>query len=392
MSFGFDLVATDGRARAGRLTTPHGVVQTPVFMPVGTQGAVKALTQHQLTEAGARIILGNTYHLHLRPGEDLIARRGGLHRFIGWDGAILTDSGGYQVFSLEGRRRITEAGVHFQSHLDGSARFLSPESAVDIQASLGSDIAMVFDECLAYPATPAAVAASVQLTLGWARRGRDRMLALRAGAASAGPDGQMLPPSPLVNVGQAQFGIVQGGVIPEQRDVSAAGTVAIGFEAYAVGGLSVGEPIALMYDIVEQTVGWLPADRPRYLMGVGTPADLMQAVARGVDMFDCVMPTRNARNGQLFTRSGKLNVKNAQYAEDDRPVDEACRCYTCRTASRAYLRHLYVAGEMSAAILNTIHNIQFYLDTMEAIREAICFGRFLAFRESFLDRYDRGMP
>jgi len=392
MSFGFDLVATDGRARAGRLTTPHGVVQTPVFMPVGTQGAVKALTQLHLTEAGARIILGNTYHLHLRPGEDLIARRGGLHCFIGWDGAILTDSGGYQVFSLEGRRRIADAGVHFQSHLDGSARFISPESAVDIQASLGSDIAMVFDECLAYPAEPAAVAASVQLTLGWARRGRDRMLALRAGAASPGPDGQMLPPSPLVNVGQAQFGIVQGGVIPEQREVSAAGTVAIGFEAYALGGLSVGEPIALMYDIVEQTVGWLPADRPRYLMGVGTPADLVQAVDRGVDMFDCVLPTRNARNGQLFTRRGKLNIKNTQYAEDDRPVDEACRCYTCRTASRAYLRHLYVAGEMSAAILNTIHNIQFYLDTMEAIREAICFGRFAAFREGFLDRYERGMP
>jgi len=392
MSFGFDLVATDGRARSGRLTTPHGVIETPVFMPVGTQGAVKALTQQHLSEAGAKIILGNTYHLHLRPGDDLIARRGGLHRFIGWDGAILTDSGGYQVFSLEGRRRITDAGVHFKSHLDGSARFLSPESAVDIQASLGSDIAMVFDECLAYPAEPAAVAASVQLTRGWAQRGRDRMLALRAGAASPGPDGQMLPPSALVNASQAQFGIVQGGVIPEQREVSAVSTVAIGFEAYAIGGLSVGEPIALMYDIVEQTTGWLPVDRPRYLMGVGTPADLVQAVARGVDMFDCVLPTRNARNGQLFTRSGKLNIKNAQHAEDDRPVDEACRCYTCRTASRAYLRHLYAAGEMSAAILNTIHNIQFYLDTMEAIREAICFGRFAAFRESFLDRYERGMP
>jgi queuine tRNA-ribosyltransferase len=251
---------------------------------------------------------------------------------------------------------------------------------------------MVFDECLAHPAEPASVAASVELTLCWARRGRARMLALRAGAASPGADGQMLPPSPLVNAGQAQFGIVQGGVIPEQREVSAAGTVAIGFEAYAIGGLSVGEPVALMYDIVEQTTGWLPADRPRYLMGVGTPADLVQAVARGVDMFDCVLPTRNARNGQLFTSSGKLNIKNAQYAEDDRPIDTACRCYTCRTASRAYLRHLYVAGEMSAAILNTIHNIQFYLDTMEAIREAICFGRFAAFRESFLDRYERGTP
>jgi queuine tRNA-ribosyltransferase len=392
MSFGFDLLATDGRARSGRLTTPHGFIQTPVFMPVGTQGAVKALTQQHLTQAGARIILGNTYHLHLRPGEDLIARRGGLHRFIGWDGAILTDSGGYQVFSLESRRHVTDAGVHFKSHLDGSARFLSPESAVDIQASLGSDIAMVFDECLAYPAEPAVVAASVDRTRCWARRGRDRMLALRAGAASCGPDGQALPPSALINAGQAQFGIVQGGLIAQQREVSAVGTIAIGFEGYAIGGLSVGEPIGLMYDIVEQTTGWLPADQPRYLMGVGTPADLVQAVARGVDMFDCVLPTRNARNGQLFTGGGKLNIKNAQYAEDDRPVDESCRCYTCRTASRAYLRHLFVAGEMSAAILNTIHNIQFYLDTMEAIREAICFGRFAAFREGFLDRYDRGTP
>ena len=361
-------------------------------MPVGTQGAVKALTQQHLTDAGAQVILGNTYHLHLRPGEDLIARKGGLHRFIGWDGAVLTDSGGYQVFSLEGRRRITDAGVHFQSHLDGSARFLSPESAVDIQAALGSDIAMVFDECLAYPADPAAVAASVDLTLRWARRGRARMLALRAGAASADPDGRDVAPVPMVNPGQAQFGIVQGGVVPEQRERSAAGTVAIGFEAYAIGGLSVGEPNALMYDIVDQTAGWLPLDRPRYLMGVGTPVDLIESVARGIDMFDCVLPTRNARNGQLFTLDGKLNIKNAQYADDDRPVDPACRCYTCRTASRAYLRHLYVAGEMSAAILNTIHNIQFYLDTMRAIREAICFGRFAAFREGFLDRYEHGTP
>jgi queuine tRNA-ribosyltransferase len=392
MSFGFDLVATDGRARAGRLTTPHGVIDTPVFMPVGTQGAVKAVTHQQVAEAGARIILGNTYHLHLRPGEDLIGRKGGLHRFIGWEGAILTDSGGYQVFSLEGRRRITEQGVHFQSHLDGSARFLSPESAVDIQAALGSDIAMVFDECLAYPAESSKVAASVDLTLRWARRGRARMLALRAGADSPGSDGTRLPPAPLVTPGQAQFGIVQGGVIPELRAVSAEGTVAIGFEAYAIGGLSVGEPIPLMYDIVDQTTVWLPADRPRYLMGVGTPVDLVEGVARGIDMFDCVLPTRNARNGQLFTRDGKLNIKNRQHAQDDRPLDPECRCYTCRTSSRAYLRHLCVAGEMSAAILNTIHNIQFYLDTMQAIREAICFGRFAAFREVFLDRYERGTP
>jgi queuine tRNA-ribosyltransferase len=389
MSFGFELLSTDGAARCGRMTTAHGTIETPVFMPVGTQGAVKALTQQQLAEAGARIILGNTYHLHLRPGEETIARRGGLHRFIGWPGAVLTDSGGYQVFSLEARRRVTEAGVHFKSHLDGSARFLSPESAVDIQAALGSDIAMVFDECLSYPADLAAVRASVDLTLRWARRGRARMLALRSGESSAGPDGTALPPRPLVTPAQAQFGIVQGGVVPELRRQSAEATRAIGFEAYAIGGLSVGEPIPLMYDIVAETTAWLPADRPRYLMGVGTPADLLECVARGVDMFDCVLPTRNARNGQLFTRDGRINIKNAQYAEDDRPLDEACRCYTCRTASRAYLRHLYLAGEMTAATLNTLHNIQFYLDTMEAIREAIHFGRFQAFRQGFLERYDR---
>ena len=388
----FEIVAVDGRARRGRLDTPHGPIDTPVFMPVGTQGAVKALTHQQLAEAGARLILGNTYHLHLRPGESLIAARGGLHRFVGWPGAMLTDSGGYQVFSLEGRRRVTEAGVHFQSHLDGSPRFLSPESAVDIQAALGADIAMAFDECLAYPADAAAVRASTERTARWAARARARMLALRAGEASAGPDGAPLPPARLVTAGQAQFGIVQGGVLPGMREWSASATTAIGFDAYAIGGLSVGEPIPLMYDIVEQTTPWLPEHRPRYLMGVGTPADLVECVARGVDMFDCVLPTRNARNGQLFTRDGRINIKNAQYVADDRPVDRQCGCYTCRTHSRAYLRHLFVAGEMTAAILNTLHNVQFYLDTMEAIREAICFGRFAAFRQGFLERYDRAAP
>ena len=266
MSFGFDLVATDGRARSGRLTTSHGVIETPVFMPVGTQGAVKALTQEHLADAGARIILGNTYHLHLRPGEDLIARKGGLHRFIGWDGALLTDSGGYQVFSLEGRRRITDAGVHFQSHLDGSARFLSPESAVDIQAALGSDIAMVFDECLAYPAEPPAVAASVDLTL---RNGPGVGAPACWPSALASPrlvlTDSLLPPSPLVTPAQAQFGIVQGGVVPELREVSAAGTVAVGFEAYAIGGLSVGEPIPLMYRH-RRSDRWMAAGRSAALL------------------------------------------------------------------------------------------------------------------------------
>jgi queuine tRNA-ribosyltransferase len=389
MSVAFTLLATDGAARRGQLTTPHGVVETPVFMPVGTQGAVKALTHRQLQEAGAGIILGNTYHLLLRPGHELVARRGGLHRFIGWDRALLTDSGGYQVFSLEARRTVTEAGVHFRSHLDGSARFLSAERATDIQAALGSDIAMMFDECLSYPADKPAVAASMAMTLRWARRSRDRMQALRAGETSAGEDGTPLAPVALVTPAQAQFGIVQGGVFTDLREESAAGTVDVGFDGYALGGLSVGEPPEVMYEVVEHTTARLPADRPRYLMGVGTPADLVEAVARGVDMFDCVLPTRNARNGQLFTRHGRLNIKNAQYAEDDRPIDEACRCYTCRTASRAYLRHLFVAGEMTAATLNSLHNIQFYLDTMEAIREAISFGRFTQFRQDFHRISDR---
>jgi queuine tRNA-ribosyltransferase len=388
----FRLRATDGAARRGVLLTSHGAVETPVFMPVGTQGAVKALTHQHVREAGAQIVLANTYHLHLRPGEALVARFGGLHRFIGWEGAILTDSGGYQVFSLEGRRTVSEAGVRFRSHLDGSARLLTPESVVDVQAALGSDVAMTFDECLSYPADRAAVRASVGLTLRWARRARERFLALRAGDASGGPGGERLPPVPLVNPGQLQFGIVQGGVEPDLRAESAEGTVAVGFDAYAIGGLSVGEPIDVMYDVVAHTAARLPADRPRYLMGVGTPADLVECVARGIDMFDCVLPTRNARNGQLFTRTGRVNIRNARYADDPRPVDEACRCYTCRTASRAYLRHLYVAGEMTAGTLNTLHNVQFYLDTMEAIREAIGFGRFEEFRQTFHRAYGRSAP
>jgi queuine tRNA-ribosyltransferase len=385
----FELLATDGAARRGRLHTAHGIIDTPVFMPVGTQGAVKALTHQQLLEAGAHIILGNTYHLHLRPGEALVARRGGLHRFIGWDRAILTDSGGYQVFSLAARRKISEAGAHFKSHLDGSARFLSPESAVDVQAALGADIAMVLDECLAWPASEADVRASMDLTLRWAKRARTRMLALREGRPSSTIDGQPLDPVPLVTPTQAQFGIIQGGTYASLRTASAQGTIDVGFDAYAIGGLSVGEPADVMYAMVEHTAALLPVDRPRYLMGVGTPTDLVEAVARGIDMFDCVLPTRNARNGQLFTRTGKINIRNARYAEDESPVDAACKCYTCRTFSRAYLRHLHVSGEMTASTLNSLHNVQFYLDTMEAIREAISFGRFEGFRQDFHRSCDR---
>lgn len=362
----FTLTHTDGAARRGLVTTAHGVIQTPAFMPVGTHGAVKALTPQHLEDVGAEIILGNTYHLYLRPGDELIARRGGLHKFIGWDRPILTDSGGYQVFSLSDRRKVEELGVHFRSHHDGSAHLLTPEKAVEIQANLGSDIAMVLDECPALPSTVEIIDASLQLTARWARRCRTRFLELKD-----------------TGKGHAQFGIVQGGTFPELRQKSAELTVSIGFDGYAIGGLSVGEPNETMYQVVEQTTPFLPANQPRYLMGVGTPIDLVEAVARGIDMFDCVMPTRNARNGQLFTSEGPLNIKNAQFAEDDRPVDPACGCYTCRRFSRAYLRHLFMAGEMTGGTLNTLHNLSFYLDTMRRIREAIAFGKFEDFRQGF---------
>jgi queuine tRNA-ribosyltransferase len=383
--FRFTLCATDGRARLGEIETPHGLVHTPAFMPVGTQGAVKGALHRDVAESGAEIILGNTYHLYLRPGDELIARRGGLHRFIGWNGPILTDSGGFQVFSLAERRVISEDGVEFQSHLDGSRHQLTPEGTVDIQARLGSDIAMVLDECLAYPSTREATAESMLRSMRWATRCRARLQELRrAGRLKAAPTVDMAPTVTISNSGQAQFGIVQGGVFPDLRHESVERTVAIGFEGFAIGGLSVGEPIDLMYSIVEETARELPADRPRYLMGAGTPEDLVECVARGIDMFDCVLPTRNARNGQLFTSRGRINIKNAKYAEDDGPIDPACRCYTCTHHSRAYLRHLHLAGEMTGGALNTLHNLAFYLDTMKGIREAIKLGIFDSFRQEFL--------
>jgi queuine tRNA-ribosyltransferase len=373
--FDFSLRATDGAARLGEFRTLHGAVQTPAFMPVGTQGSVKAMRHRDVEEAGAQIILGNTYHLYLRPGDELIARRGGLHRFIGWPHPILTDSGGYQVFSLAERRKIDEQGAEFRSHLDGSLHLLTPEKATDVQARLGSDIAMVLDECLGYPATREAAALSMERSIRWAGRCRTRLGEIRSGA---GRD------VGATNPGQAQFGIVQGGVFQELRNASADATVEIGFEGYAIGGLSVGEPIDLMYSVVGDTARRLPDAQPRYLMGTGTPEDLVECVARGVDMFDCVLPTRNARNGQLFTSQGRLNIKNARYAEDERPVDPACSCYTCRTHSRAYLRHLYLAAEMTAGALNTLHNLSFYLDTMRRIRDAISLRTFDTFRQEFL--------
>jgi queuine tRNA-ribosyltransferase len=348
------------------MQTGHGAVHTPAFMPVGTQGAVKAVTHRDLQELGVEIILANTYHLYLRPGDERIARLGGLHRFIGWDKPILTDSGGYQIFSLAARRTISEEGARFRSHLDGTEHLLSPERAVDIQARLGSDIAMALDECLAYPASHAEARESVALTLRWGRRGRERFLQLQHQGLQ-----------------QVQFGIIQGGTFPDLRQVSVEGALETEFDAYAIGGLSVGEPVSAMYDVTESTARLLPVDRPRYLMGTGTPLDLVESVARGMDLFDCVLPTRNARNGQLFTRLGRLNIKNAEFADDRRPVDDACGCYTCRQFTRAYLRHLFHAGEMTSATLNTLHNLRFYLDTMHRIREAIVFGSLEEVRQEY---------
>ena len=374
MPFTFSLRAIHGDARLGELQTPHGVVQTPAFMPVGTQGVVKATRHREMEEVGAEIILANTYHLMLRPGDELIARRGGLHRFIGWNRPILTDSGGFQVFSLAERRAVTDEGVEFQSHLDGSRHLLTPERATDIQARLGSDVAMMLDECVALPATRDEAADAMRRSVAWARRCRQRLTELRAAPRDV----------IVTNAGQAQFGIVQGGLFQDLRDESAGATVAVGFDGYAIGGLSVGEPVDQMYEVAAGTARRLPSGQPRYLMGVGTPLDLVECVSRGIDMFDCVLPTRNARNGQLFTSEGRINIKNARYAEDDGPLDPQCGCYTCRHHSRAYLRHLFMAGEMTAGVLNTLHNLSFYLDTMRRIRDAIVFRTFDKFRQEFL--------
>jgi len=381
-AFHFRVLHRDGLARRGELTTPHGIIQTPAFMPVGTRGAVKAITHRDLEDLGAEIILGNTYHLYLKPGDGLIARAGGLHRFIGWDRPILTDSGGYQVFSLAALRRIDEEGAEFRSHIDGSLHLLTPERATDIQAQLGSDIAMVLDECIASPAGPGPAREAMERSVRWAQRARTRQLQLRHDPASA-------PGVLITNPGQAQFGIIQGGIYPDLRAESVKATVEIGFEAYAIGGLSVGEPVDVMYEVVGHTAPQLPEDRPRYLMGTGMPDDLIECVARGIDMFDCVLPTRNARNGQLLTRRGPIVIKNARYAEDFSPPDPECGCYTCRHFSRAYLRHLFIAGEMSGATLNSVHNLYFYLDTMRRIREAIVFGSFEKLRQEFHQTFSR---
>jgi len=382
------------------MATPHGVVQTPAFMPVGTRGAVKAVTARDVEDLGAEIILGNTYHLYLKPGDSVIARCGGLHKFIGWARPILTDSGGYQIFSLAAMRRIDDEGATFRSHLDGSLHLLTPERAVDIQAQLGSDIAMVLDECVgtiqgfdsgdggsdagrSVPQISTDVSRiAMERSAEWARRARRRHLQLREDPVSA-------PEVIVTNSGQAQFGIIQGGTDPLLRTESVQRTIDVGFEAYAIGGLSVGEPIEVMYDVVAHTAPLLPDDRPRYLMGTGMPDDLVECVARGIDLFDCVLPTRNARNGQLLTSRGPLVIKNARYAEDMSPPDPDCGCYTCRHFSRAYLRHLFVVGEMTSATLNSLHNLHFYLDTMRRIREAIVFGSFEKLRREFHQTFSR---
>jgi queuine tRNA-ribosyltransferase len=365
------------QARAGRIKTAHGEIETPVFMPVGTAGTVKALTQEMLERLDARVILGNTYHLFLRPGHETIFDLGGLRKFISWDRAILTDSGGFQVFSLGDLRKIREEGVEFRSHLDGSKQFLSPEVSMRIQHALGSDIVMCFDECTPFPATREQALDSLELTARWARRSRAEFDLLKN-----------TPQSTAIN--PALFGIIQGGVYEDLRRKSLDQLVETGFEGYAIGGLSVGEEKRRMYDITEFIASQMPAGKPRYLMGVGTPEDLIECVARGVDMFDCVMPTRNARNGQVFTSRGKMNVRNARFVRDERPLDEECECAVCRRYSRAYIRHLYNCGEMLAATLCSYHNLAFYLDSMRRIRQAIALGEFAQFRACFLSKLQDG--
>ncbi|HSE98477.1 MAG TPA: tRNA guanosine(34) transglycosylase Tgt [Blastocatellia bacterium] len=377
--FSFEVTARDSHARAGKITTTHGSFETPVFMPVGTQGSVKALTQEMLEQLGAGIILGNTYHLYLRPGHETINRLGGLHSFISWGRAILTDSGGFQVFSLGPLRKVSEEGVEFQSHLDGSRHLLTPEKSMEIQAALGSDIVMAFDECTPYPATRDEASRSLRLTEAWARRSKEHLKRLHAD-----------PGIKIVNPAQALFGIIQGSIYTDLREQSLAGLIDTGFDGYAIGGLSVGEEKTAMFEIVSHTAQLMPEDRPRYLMGVGTPEDIVHAVAAGLDMFDCVMPTRNARNGQLFTRHGRINIKNSRYRVDPRPPDEGCGCAVCARYSLAYVSHLYRSGEILGSILSSHHNISFYLDTMERIRQAIRLGTFNEFHKSFLEDLARG--
>ncbi len=365
----FHLLGTDGAARLGRLETAHGTVETPAFMPVGTAGTVKAMMPESVTATGAQIVLGNTYHLMLRPGAERVARLGGLHRFMNWPGPILTDSGGFQVMSLSKLRKLDEQGVTFQSHLDGSSHLLTPERSMEVQRQLDADITMSFDECTPFPASEDQAAQSMQLSMRWAQRSRDAFVA---------------------RPGYGLFGIVQGGVYPELRRHSVEALLAIGFDGYAVGGLAVGEGQDEMFRILDATVPWLPADRPRYLMGVGKPADIVGAVLRGIDMFDCVLPTRSGRTGQAFTSRGTVNIRNARHQDDGRPLEEGCGCPACRNYSRAYLHHLAKAEEVLGLMLLTWHNLHYYQDLMRGLRGAIGEGRLARYAADFAALQDCG--
>jgi queuine tRNA-ribosyltransferase len=363
-----EVVREDGGARLGSLTTAHGTIETPVFMPVGTQGTVKAAIHRDLRDMGAQIILANAYHLYLRPGDRLIKEMGGIHRFSGWNGAVLTDSGGYQIFSLGVLREIREEGVTFQSHIDGSKHFLTPERITEVQENIGADICMALDECVPYPSSYGYTLASVDLTTRWAARCKD----------AKKRDTSLL------------FGIVQGGTYEDLRRRSVTDLMKIGFDGYAMGGFSVGEPKSTMWEMADVVLEYLPKEKPRYLMGVGFPEDILEGVKRGIDMFDCVIPTRHARNGSLFTATGRINIKHARYAHDDRPVDSACSCYTCSNYSRAYLRHLFVSHELTSYYLNTLHNLFFYTNFMHGIRKSIAEGTFQQLYEGFMSEWKGG--
>jgi queuine tRNA-ribosyltransferase len=385
MSSRFEIEAVDGKARAGRFFTPHGVVQTPVFMPVGTLATVKGVPQDVLEELGVEILLNNTYHLYLRPGVEMVRSLGGVQRFMAWDKPILTDSGGFQVFSLSELRKVTEDGVAFRSHLDGSSHMFTPESSIAAQIGLGADIIMAFDECTEHPAEYGRARDSMEMTLRWLKRSRDyfeahkeevvwfdRKLSVASGQLS-------VTSRTTAGETQALFGIVQGGMYPDLRRESAERTVEIDLPGYAIGGLSVGEPRPMTYEMVDAAMPYLPPDKPRYLMGVGTPEEIVHYVAQGVDMMDCVLPTRAARHGLLFTSEGKVSIKTARYARDEGPLDPKCGCKVCQRYSRAYLRHLYASNELLAQVLNTVHNLAYYLDTMRRVRQAILLGEFATF-------------
>lgn len=376
--FNLRVIHTDGsaRARLGQIHTSRGIINTPAFMPVGTNATVKSMNQDELKGLGAEIILSNTYHLYLRPGHETIKQLGGLHRFMNWQGPILTDSGGFQVFSLSPLRKITDEGVEFRSHLDGSLHFLTPELVMEIQEALGSDIAMAFDECTPYPASNEYALKSLQLTTKWAKRCKKSLeFRVRGSEENKTPNSELQTPN--------LFGIVQGGVYADLRKQSAEELIEIDFDGYAIGGLSVGEPKGLMYEMINYTPPLLPHDKPRYLMGIGDLLDVLEAVAAGIDMFDCVMPTRNARNGTMFTSRGRISIKREEFRKDSGPLDPDCECYTCKNHSRAYLRHLFMNREILSMRLNTVHNLHFYLDFFRKMREAIGNGAFLKFRKEW---------